>query len=150
MQPDTQNLSQSFSWQKFPVMPQFYAEPALGNKAAFEYACAYMDDDIKKGHVMPALVVRPGPAGRDGLQSVLVRVCGRNGGFEVVAKTAGCEGPSLQAGDLVVWLPVVYLQEAGALLQDARCGWSGKILGTLKPILDMEEGWRRGEKFSDD
>lgn len=128
------------------------------NQAAFDYACKYMDCKIQKGAPLPALVLdaRKKQGGGTavqtddiGVQTPLLLISSNDGGFEVLAKAAGRKGPVLKPGDLVIWIPMMYMEETVLTVTDKRFGWAGTVPGTLKPVLDLEEGWHGGEKFWD-
>ena len=111
------------------------------NKAAFEYACAFMRCDVVKGQELPALVVgathafaAPAPVAKGGrdLQTAVLRVASSDGGFLAVALSFG-RGPDLNVGDLVAWVPGEYCEDLAATSADRRFGWVGLIVGTLEP-----------------
>jgi hypothetical protein len=60
----------------------------------------------------------------DGRQTVLLRVASEDGGFLVVAKTAG-RGPLLNPKDAVIWMPDIFSEEVAKVSPDKRFGWVG-------------------------
>ncbi|WP_330981880.1 MULTISPECIES: hypothetical protein [Enterobacterales] len=122
------------------------------NHSAFEYACEYMDCELVGNIPLPAIVL-PGPEGKDpvitssGCQRMLLKVCSNDGGFCVIADTAHPNGPRLRIGDLVCWVPFVYLEHLVQPGVDQRFGWCGFVLGTLKPTLNSS-GWLGDQRFT--
>lgn len=72
----------------------------------------------------------------DGRQLATLKVASRDGGFYVQAATATSKGPKLKEGDLVIWSPLVLVENAQDKFPDKRSGWSGTIHGIIKPELD--------------
>src|SRR5581483_7851551 len=134
-------------------------------KAALDHACDYLKCPLGEGEVLPALVVDirevfgvqknatyqdspPVIVEENGAHKVGLRVASGDGGFMVIAVTAGRRGPKLQPGQLVAWRAMQYVPEFGVLMTDKRSGWIGVVLGTLKPKYDNDsESWVGDEKF---
>ena len=122
---------------------------------ALTYSCRHSENPPTEGASLAAVVldapemfgtaegVKTNP---DGNQVALLRVASSDGGFTVMATTAGPNGPRLQPGQLVLWQALSY---SGALAQSAfdnRFGWLGVITGTLK--LEWVDGcWVSDERF---
>ncbi|MGB3746583.1 MAG: zeta toxin family protein [Rhodanobacter sp.] len=120
-------------------MPPLYFKD--GN-AALEYACEYMDCDLREGALLPAVVMDARSMfgtttavkrQDDGNQLATLRIPSRDGGFLAVATTANPKGPVLQVGQLVAWQAMQYSPAFAKSAKDKRFGWVGLILGTLKP-----------------
>lgn len=121
------------------------------NLAAFEYACSYLETKILMKSPLPAIII-PGPDGdqpystQSGVQRAILRVCSDDGGFTVIAESASANGPKLQIGDLVAWMPVHQIEELKGQVDDPRFAIVGFILGTLHPVLSSN-GWKGKEAF---
>ena len=129
--------------------------PFKNNESAFEYACKFMDNDLREGVGLLALVLDAKelynletsvPKDDSGIQIVALKVASNDGGFEVMAQTLSANGPNLNPGDLVVWEVGTYLQELANTHDDERFGWVGLILGTLKPVW-ANGSWEGDERF---
>lgn len=125
---------------KHAIPPLFFKDGV----AALEYACKFMKCPLYEGSSLPAIVLDPremfGAAAtiqtlKDGNQVAMLRVASDDGGFLVFAATAGPKGPKLQPGNLVAWKAAKHSTEVAASMgaKDARSGWVGIIIGTLKP-----------------
>ena len=120
---------------------------------ALTFICRHIEDPPSEGASLPAVIldasdmfgegVKINP---DGNQVALLRVASSDGGFAVIATTAGANGPALKPGQLVLWQALSY---SGALAQaafDDRFGWLGVITGTLK--LEWWDGrWVINEQY---
>jgi len=133
---------------------EFMNLPFKDNASAFEYACIYLECEVAKGAMLPA-IVQDGKAlfgtqvsvtaAADGTQTAVVKVASKDGGFLVVAKTPG-PGPELRPGDFVAWLAHSHVAKLAEASPDKRFGWVGLIVGTLKP--EWREGsWVGGDRF---
>lgn len=139
---------------KVPLSPLAFKD----GTAAIEYACKHMKCPLQEGGLIPALVLdlrklsrdeTPVIVQRDGHQVAMLRVASEDGGFPVLATTAGAKGPKLQPGQLVAWRAGKYSPDVAASMgaKDQRSGWVGLIVGTLKP--EYRDGnWVGGEKFA--
>jgi hypothetical protein len=136
------------------VPPLFFKDGA----AAFEYACEYLECPLRKGRLLPALVLDArellgAPAALkvhdNGLQTAFLHVASTDGGFVVPASTAGARGPALQVGQLIAWRAGRYVPEVAeaATAKDKRFGWVGLIEGTLKPEY-CNGSWAGDKRFS--
>ena len=67
----------------------------------------------------------------DGKQTAVLRVTSDDGGFLVMAKTAG-SGELLAPGDFVFWVPMSHSADVAAVSSDARFGWVGLIRAKIK------------------
>ena len=126
--------------------------------AALEYACKYLDCPLQEGSFLPAVVLDPrqlfgAPTAvrvlPDGSQTAMLRVASSDGGFMVLASTAGAKGPRLQAGDFVAWQAAKHSDQVATSMgtKDTRSGWVGLILGTLKT--EHRDGrWIGHERFA--
>ncbi|HHC4495193.1 TPA: hypothetical protein ACN76C_001198, partial [Klebsiella pneumoniae] len=83
---------------------------------------------------------------QSGVQRAILRVCSDDGGFTVIAESAYANGPKLQIGDLVAWMPVHQIEELKDQVDDPRFAIVGFILGTLHPVLSSN-GWKGKEAF---
>ncbi len=117
--------------------------------SAFEYSCQCLDCTVEPKKPLPALVLdarehfgqtTPTKINDDNTQTVVLRIPSPDGGFVVLARTAGPEGPALSGGELVAWMPLLYNETLAKETDEAGFGWVGVIMGTLKPIL-REGGW---------
>lgn len=122
--------------------------------AALRYACRLLECPLHEGAFLPAVVLdpremfdkRPKLKPADGSQVAFLCVASNDGGFVVVASTAGPKGPRLEPGQLVAWKALRYLPEIASTVSDSRFGWAGVIVGTLKP--ELRNGcWGAGEIF---
>lgn len=135
-----------FFKRKKPMVPLADASgvPVLFFKdgsAAIEYACKYMDCTLKEGSFLPAIVLDAkelfgAPSAvkteENGNQVATLRVASDDGGFLVLASTAGPKGPKLLPGQLVAWDAMKYVPAVAQSVKDKRFGWVGLIFGTLK------------------
>jgi hypothetical protein len=81
----------------------------------------------------------------DGRQTVALRVASEDGGFLVVAKTAG-RGPLLNPKDAVIWVPDIFSEEVAKVSPDTRFGWVGLIRAKINfptPIKNPMENLTR-------
>lgn len=147
-------------------------------KAAYKYACAYMDSTLREGVSIPALVVdakefaseigESVKTESDLSQLVMIRVASKNGGFVIPAKTAGSTSsvrpdllsqsrsshghPNLKPGDLVSFTAMSYSDEMAEAFGSQEAGWVGFITSKLEPRLDIRDEpsiWQMEEKFYD-
>lgn len=127
-----------------------------GTDAAFEYACKHTSTDLKKGSTIPALVIDAkefaGTAesvkrDANGIQSVVLKVASDDGGFVVMAQTAGPDTEDLAPGDFVAWRAFQFMEGMSDRLGDSRFAWVGLVVAKLKPELDPYKGWRIAKRF---
>jgi hypothetical protein len=85
-------------------------------------------DAVKMFGTPAAVKIEP-----DGSQIAKLRIASDDGGFIVIAGTAGSRGPRLQPGQFVLWRAGKYAPGVAKTSQDKRIGWVGLIVGTLKP-----------------
>lgn len=125
--------------------------------SAFEYSCQCLDCSVEAKKPLPALVLDArehfGQAtaiklNDDGTQTAVLRVPSPEGGFVVLARTAGKEGPALQGGELVAWMPLLYNEDLARETSEEGFGWVGVIIGTLKPVL-REGGWLGDTRYGE-
>jgi len=109
---------------------------------ALRYACKFLECSLHEGAFLPAVVLDPqevfGAQSSvktevDENQVGLLCVASNDGGFLVVASTAGPRGPRLEPGQLVAWRAVRHVPDIANAVSDKRFGWVGMIVGTLKP-----------------
>jgi hypothetical protein len=141
--------------------PSAAAAPPMAFRDAVEaldYACKSLELPLHERAFLPAVVLDacvelgakdPVQTRADGKQVAVLRVASADGGFAVIATTLGAQGPKLAPGDFVAWQAGTYKEEiaanVGAL--DKRSGWTGVIIGTLKP--ELRDGrWLGDRKFS--
>jgi hypothetical protein len=105
------------------------------SSALFKLNCKYGDTQIEPNKGVAAIVVDETkefdvPDGiildPEGRQTVVLRVASEDGGFLVVAKTAG-RGPLLNPKDAVIWVPYIFSEEVAKVSPDKRFGWVGLI-----------------------
>ena len=110
--------------------------------AALRYACKFLECPLHEGAFLPAVVLDARElfetqtainTDRDGNQLAYLCVASNDGGFFVLATTAGPRGPMLEPGQLVAWKAVRLVPDIANTLSDKRFGWAGVIVGTLKP-----------------
>lgn len=65
----------------------------------------------------------------------MINVASEEGGFVVPAKTPG-KGDLLKAGDVVVWVPMIYNKELAKSVGIKNFGWVGLIVAKIAPTLD--------------
>ena len=115
-----------------------------------------MDSNLVEGVFLPAIVLDASKefgtqkaiaTDAKGIQTALLLVCSRDGGFRVVARSASKSGPTLEVGDLVAWQAMTYRPEFAAEASDKRFGWLGVIVGTLKPEWQSDIGWVERDRF---
>lgn len=128
------------------------------NNAAFELCCDYMVTEIKKGNGIAAIVLdakehlgakQSVPINKDGYQQAYIKVASDDCGFKTVADAISKNGPKLNAGDLVMWVPVKFVSEISSKFKDPRIAWGGYIAARLKPTFSASKGWKVDEKFKD-
>jgi hypothetical protein len=122
---------------------------------ALTYSCQHVDYPPSKGALLPAVVIdgsdvlgsiEPVKTNPDGNQVALLRVASSDGGFTVMATTAGPRGPRLRPGQLVLWRALSYSSLVTRTASDDRFGWLGLISSTLKP--EWHDGrWIEEERF---
>lgn len=92
--------------------------------------------------------VAVGGDGVGGLQTCSLKVASDDGGFLVLAQTAG-NGPKLEPGMLVAWQAGTYSADIGKVnSEDQRFGWVGLIIAVLHPDLDIKKGWAIHASFN--
>lgn len=125
------------------------------NMAAFEYACKYLDCTLNEGATLPAIVIdakdelgteKSVKTQDDGSQLAMIKVASSEGGFIVLANTAGKESTILKPGDFVAWQAMQHMPDIGKIAGDLIFGWAGLIIGTLKPEL-TSNGWVGDKKL---
>lgn len=133
------------SWRKLineePPHPVFvFTNDEAGRSAFFRLQCKYGDNDIEPKKAIVAMVLDAqrefdAPAAvkveADGKQTAVLRVTSDDGGFLVMAKTAG-SGELLAPGDFVFWVPMSHSADVAAVSSDARFGWVGLIRAKIK------------------
>ena len=75
-----------------------------------------------------------------GVQTAMLLVVSRDGGFIVAARTPSAVGDPLVPGDLVFWEPIDLNDALSAAAVDARSGLMGVVRGKLRP--EVAEGDR--------
>lgn len=104
-------------------------------EGAFEYSCKYSFAEVREGEPRVALVENAdGLQDDQGMQSAMLRVAGHNDYFNIVASTAGSYVPTLNVGELVLWVPM-QRSPLPSRITDKRLGWLGLIVGVLAPEL---------------
>jgi hypothetical protein len=101
--------------------------------AAVDYASDFMVCEIASGVPLPAEVLHANAIMENAnSQTVLLRVCGSNGGFKSVSTTLLVPEPLLAKGDFVSWIPEEHI---GKLWDsdDHRSGWVGLVVAELIP-----------------
>ena len=148
-----------FSWLKKVLAPASPTSAPLffkDNAAAFEYACSVLSNELKSGAFLPALVhdgsaflvggaaVQRQP---DGSQVAILTVSSSDGGFLVLASSAGKSGPTLKPNDLVIWQAGELITTFEPRVKDPRSAWGGLILAKLLPEYTQGRGWAVMEQF---
>lgn len=106
------------------------------NKAAFQYACDFLDCKGQDNKVLPALVTKIAQT-KDGLQACALLLASRSGGDEVLYCTTLNETvPPLTEGDLVAYHLIKYKRLS--LLR----GHLGFVIAKLEPQYEVNRGWR--------
>jgi hypothetical protein len=114
-------------------------------QAFFEYQCEYGYTDIVVNSAIIGLVLdaerelgapTPISIAPDGSQLAPLRIASPDGGFLVFANTPTAKGEKLQPGDVVLWVPSIYVKEAGEKMEDSRSGWVGLIRAKVRPEID--------------
>lgn len=122
--------------------------PFKSGAAFFEYQCKFGETTIKQNMGIVSIVIdAPKEFGvlssvkinPDGSQLALINVASEDGGFIVPANTPSKTGDRLVAGDLVIWVPMVFNNEIGIKMGDSRSGWVGMIRAKIAPELDMSK-----------
>ena len=117
----------------------------------FETAKAFFEDQCRRGPaaivqgegrvalVLDARVEINAPMAiqvdEGGVQTAMLLVASRDGGFIVAARTPSGAGEPLNPGDLVFWEPVALNDALSAAAVDARSGLMGVIRGKLRAEL---------------
>lgn len=123
----------------FPILP------FKSGEGFFQHWCAYGQNRIEQDEPAVALVLDAREfAGTqeavktrdDGIQIAVVRVASDDGGFEVIAETAG-PGEPLVPGDAVMWLPGAFLEDTADRIPDPRGAWAGLIVAKVAPEIDL-------------
>ena len=126
------------------------------NGDAFKYACQFMTSDLSEGAFLPALLLdaskecgthNPVAIDANGIQTALLLVCSKDGGFRAMARSASSNGPRLLVGDLVAWQAAAFCRDLASVGPDERFGWTGFIIGKLMPEWRSEIGWVGAERF---
>ena len=116
-------------------------------QALFEYQCKYGQTSIKPNQGVIAIVVdakkefgvqNSVKIETDGSQMVMLRVVSPDGGFLVHSRTPSAKGDRLEPGELVIWVPLKFIDEVGKKMGDPRFGWIGLIQAKIAPELDLE------------
>lgn len=124
--------------------------------SAFEFCCRFERNELRENVGVPAIVLDARkllgaddavPIDEDGIQRAYLRVASDDGGFEVVGHAMSQNGPRLDAGDFVIWVPLKYIPKLGKGLKDRRGGWAGAIIARLRPVRSHENGWAIDERF---
>lgn len=119
-----------------------------GGQEFLEYQCKFGLTSIEKGTAIVGLVLDAAKeygvpvavkVEEDGSQLAMIRVASDDGGFVVPAKTP-TRGDKLEAGDLVMWVPMAFSEEVGSKMQERRFGWIGLIRAKLAPEIDPNPG----------
>ncbi len=141
-----------FGWGKPKKSPFGIPYPLIFKDAhaAVDYSSAFMVCKLRPGVALPAVVLGTDTENLrqeiDGNQIVQLRVAGDNDGFTTLSETVGPVGPRLRAGDLVLWQALEHSERLASAFGDARSGWIGLVVGTLRPELEAE-GWVGVERF---
>lgn len=109
------------------------AEPVVfpDNQAAFDYACAHLDNRILLEAVVPALVLEQGKTGSEGERYFLLHLAGRDGGRRLYACTLKEAVAFPDVGDLVGFQVVRYdpdLAKGLDLLGFISCGFDNVFI----------------------
>ena len=117
-----------------------------GPEEFFSYQCRYGETDIvvKRGIVslvLDARIVAGAPTAThwndDGSQTVTLKVASTDGGFITIAATPARAGQqALSPGDVVIWVPLKYLDTSALSELDPRMGWMGLIAAKVAPEID--------------
>ena len=83
----------------------------------------------------------------DGVQIAYLKVVSEDGGFNVMAKTAGARGPKLEPGDLVLWVPKTYVNKLSTIAPDKRFGWVGFIVAKVNLPTRMDNPFKNITRF---
>jgi hypothetical protein len=113
----------------------------------FKYQCKFGHTDIKPRHGIVALVIdaekefgvsQAVKIEADGRQMATLKVVSKDGGFIVNASTASGEGDRLKPDDVVIWVPVDYVELAVERAEgiDPRFGLLGFIVAKVAPEID--------------
>lgn len=130
--------------------PRFFEDGV----AALRYACRFLECPLREGAFLPAIVLdanelfKGGVAASPSAQSQphFLCVASGDGGFVVASQPAGPRGPKLEPGKLVAWKAVRHVPDLAKSVSDARFGWVGVIVGTLR--LEHRDGcWVSDEIF---
>ncbi|MBV1690860.1 hypothetical protein KRR38_25070 [Novosphingobium sp. G106] len=115
-------------------------------EAFLEYHCKFMMTRLERGVSLAALVLDPGEsfgsvpvkADAEGIQTAMLRVASRDGGFVVLAQTAS-KGELLKPGDTVAWIAGEYIPLLAEGADDPRFGWLGLIAAKIAPEISMSK-----------
>lgn len=125
--------------QQFPILP------FKSGEGFFRHWCDYGDNHLAADQPIVALVLDARKfAGTqtavktrdDGIQVAVVRIASDDGGFEVIAETAG-HGDPLAPGDVVMWLPGQYLEHMAEQVPDPRSAWVGLIVAKVANEINL-------------
>ncbi len=113
-------------------------------KSFFDMMCQYGGTELKVGMGVVGIVVDArkeygqnvvAKLEDDGTQVAMIKVASRKGGFDVPAKTPG-KGDMLEAGDIVVWVPMKYDAKFAKNSGSKDFGWIGLIMAKIAPTMD--------------
>lgn len=119
------------------------------NKSFFEDQCEFGETEIKVGKKTIVAIVldgckefdtqNPVVIEHDGSQKAVLKVASNDGGFIVVAKTASGIGDRLKPDDLVLWLPLGYVEGLNTCEGiDERFGYAGIITAKINNEIDPQ------------
>jgi hypothetical protein len=117
--------------------------------AFFEMQCKYGMTELKQNQGIVALVLDakkeygvsvPVKIEKDGRQLAIIKVAAEDGGFVVPAYTPTEKGEPLTPGDVVIWVPMSFVEKVSEAFGDPRAGWVGFIVAKVAPEMDMTNG----------
>jgi hypothetical protein len=126
------------------------------NRALFELQCQFGETDIKKGRGIVSMVLtRPEPAGEivpeakatSDTFGTVVRVASPDGGFTTAAIAYGISAKELEAGDLVICVPVAFREHIASELKNERLGWLWELRAQIDPKSDPADGFKILRRF---
>ena len=115
--------------------------PFKDNKSAFEYACNFLECDLKAGAVLPAFVQQVAPYSHDNsLQQCMISVANRDGGISLFSVTVNNTVPHLDAGDLVLYTVDSFVSIDPNVASPLNI--IGFVTAKIQPEFHLTKGWR--------
>jgi hypothetical protein len=113
------------------------------NYSAFEYACEYLNNELKVGAKLPALIDRTGSfVPNPSLQMCSLKIASKAGGIDFICPTSDNNIPKLEPGDLALF-DIAAIQSDKLDVNDItlQLNMFGFVTAKLKPEFSLTKGW---------